>query len=204
MANASLNSLFTNIDLCSAESSTSPRRSIYPPISVSFLDMSSDEFDSESAKQSARLRKTRPKTAGKNKSSLPAAFGTIIRRREKPVQAESETESYDDWPTSDSPSSLASLSTASLKGNSTESLPASPIYDPAPPITPACLRYMRAEMKRSDEHCFGSVASRHMDVSREARWEARMLDLQRRLNEMERERSGSQSRKWCLRSRRYS
>lgn len=55
-----------------------------------------------------------------------------------------------------------------------------PIYDVSPKITPAYLRYLRAETKRSEEHLFGSVASRGTDISREERWEARMSELRRR------------------------
>lgn len=180
--------------------------SIYPPIGVSFLDLSSDENSTPvQSHRPARLRTTRPKTAGKKGSPAPSLFGKSSPTRNSAIETDSETQSQEDWTASDSLSSLLSVSTASLAIKSPQIPPARPVYDAPPPITPAYLRYMRAEMKRSDEHCFGSVTTRETHIAREARWEARMLDLQRRIEaelaELEKERNG---KSWFFRARRYS
>jgi hypothetical protein len=75
--------------------------------------------------------------------------------------------------------SVCDLTTPNSSRTSSDHL-IGPVYDDSPKITPAYLRYLRAETKRSEEHLFGSVASRGTDISREERWEARMSELRRR------------------------
>lgn len=174
----------------SSLSSSSKSTSIYPPIGVSFLDFTPDSDTSPAQScQTGKLRTlrkrarlVRPRTAGKDKSSrvVPEPIAKE-QTSDESVDLASDTESQE-WTFSSSCTSLVSTAPSSLSTGSISLLrSSSPVYDPAPPITPAYLRYFRAESKRSDEHHFGSVASRGTDIAREARWAARMVDLQKRL-----------------------
>lgn len=168
-----------------SESSTSERTSIYPPFQVSFLDLTPTDASSTLAEtcQGRKLHTlrqrgggNRPKTTGKNKSS-----STICNSRASTDESTASCNSYtdfQDWSFNTSSRSFVSTSSSSSGNISPRST--SPVYEAPPPITPAYLRYYRAESKRADEHYFGSVASRGTDIAPEARWEARMLDLQRR------------------------
>lgn len=173
---------YENMANRSRTSSSSESPCNYPPVEVSFLDLAFLE-DPASKGESSQCRKLRtlrqrkrverPRTAGKNKTSA-----TVSDTRTSTDGSVNSDVDFQDWSFNSSSTSLVSTSSASSGNISPRST--SPVYESPPPITPAYLRYYRAESKRANEHFFGSVASRGTDIAREARWEARILDLQRR------------------------
>lgn len=185
---------YENMTGRTSKSSTSDSTPIYPQ--VSFLEPCAQAECTQTNKLRTlrqRGRVARPKTAGTDKS-----FSTALNPRQSSSgeSVNSDVE-FQDWTFGNSSTSLvsasSSLSTGYISPRST-----SPVYEALPPITPAYLRYHRDESKRADEHHFGSVASRGTDIARETRWEARMLDLQRRQEAEKEEQESIGTEDWVL------